>query len=238
MNTYRLAPHQIALWLLDLSNTASYEQELVQCLNTDERLRANQFYSGDDRDDFQRCRGLVKHILGRYLALPANEVRLCYTGHGKPFQEHSSTLQFNLSHTHGTALLAITTDSAIGVDIEQIRDFPELEAVAWEFLSDEEFDTLLMLPTYQRLEAFYNAWTGKEAYAKAIGYGLRYPIRHVHIPITSTSTPLISSVADYLSGALTAWQVMRFRPFTGYAAAIAMSDNEPRITVHRFDFLE
>lgn len=234
-NPYRFVPHQITLWLLDLSITASDEQQLLQCLNSDERQYANLFHSEQDGNRFRICRGMVKHILGRYLALPPNEVHLSYTPHGKPFQEHT-TLQFNLSHTQNIAVLAVTAESTIGVDVEHIRDFPELEAVAWEFLSDEAFATVVTLPTEQRLEAFYNVWTGKEAYAKAIGYGLRYSIRQVHIPIIPARTPLILPVADKLSDALSTWQVFTFRPLTGYAASVATDANISRITIRSFEF--
>jgi len=85
-------------------------------------------------------------------------------------------LQFNLSHTHGLSLIALTSGRAVGVDIEQIRPIPDFASMAGQAFARQEIEALAGLPEEQHLRAFFACWTRKEAYLKALGDGLSRPL--------------------------------------------------------------
>ena len=152
---------------------------LKQVLSADEHARAERFYFQKDRERFMVARGLLRTVLGRYLNQEPSQLRFCYSPYGKPALATGSgrnTLRFNVSHSHGLALYAITCGRELGVDVELIR--PELpdEEIAERFFSFQEVSGLRALPPNMRLEAFFNCWTLKEAYIKARGEGLSLPL--------------------------------------------------------------
>ncbi len=100
-----------------------------------------------------------------------------YDEFGEPtLSEDGGGLRFNASHSHGVALYAFTLGREVGVDIELQRDdFTSLE-IAERFFSKAEICALGSLPTHLRTQAFFNCWTHKEAYIKALGEGLSHPL--------------------------------------------------------------
>src|SRR5438094_10495422 len=85
-------------------------------------------------------------------------------------------LRFNVSHSKSLGLYAVTRDRRVGVDIERIRPLPDLDEIAERVFSPEERLALRRLPPARRPEGFFNCWSRKEAYGKAIGYGLAPPL--------------------------------------------------------------
>jgi len=77
-----------------------------------------------------------------------------------------TSLSFNLSHANELALIAVTRNRAIGVDIEFIRPDFASEEIAERFFSRPEVSALRALPADMQSEAFFNCWTRKEAYIK------------------------------------------------------------------------
>jgi 4'-phosphopantetheinyl transferase len=121
-------------------------------------------------------------LLGQYLGLEPAHLRFCYGPQGKPTLESSadsvsvvstvvSTVQFNLSHSQGLALYAITRQAPIGIDLEYCQPL-ELDTIAKSYFSSREYAQLSALPPWEQRTAFFQLWTCKEAYLKATGQGL------------------------------------------------------------------
>lgn len=89
---------------------------------------------------------------------------------------HHPSLQFNLSHSKNLALLAFAKEVCLGVDLEYIEPNIEIEEVAVKFFSANEIKNLLALSQKQQIVAFFNCWTRKEAFIKAVGEGLSFPL--------------------------------------------------------------
>ncbi len=104
----------------------------------------------------------LPEILGRYLNLEPEQIRFEYNSHGKPSLKGTHSLSFNVSHSNGLNLLAVTTDRSIGVDVEYIRPVKRMEAIA------RRYSWPLELCPHD----FFEAWTAREAVLKAIGTGL------------------------------------------------------------------
>ena len=107
--------------------------------------------------------------------------------YGKPELVRTSreeTLNFNLSHSHEAALVAVTLRRQIGVDIEYIKREFEWEEVAARFFAPGEVAGLRALPQEQQRRAFFTCWTRKEAYIKAKGGGLSIPLQEFEVSVS------------------------------------------------------
>ena len=229
------APKQFALessdvhvWLASLDRAAPVVQALLKTLAPDEQSRANRFYFQVDRDHFIVARGILRAILGRYLETEPDRVGFNYTSYGKPelnkeFDRHD--LRFNVSHSHGLALFAVTRNREIGVDLEEIRPGIAGEKIAERFFSPEEVSVLRALPKDLQDEAFFNCWTRKEAYIKAKGEGLSMPLDTFNVSLVpGESAELFSTKADPQEASR--WRLRELFPAPGFAAAIAVEGKD------------
>ena len=166
----------IHLWIIPLTQ-ACFPETAFLVLSQDEQYNANRFRFKKHRDGYILCHSAVRHILSYYVLSPPEEITFTHTTHQKPFLAFNPHhLYFNISHAHQMALFAINTDTPIGVDIEHISAIEDVDLLAQQFFSKLESQRFLLLPSSKKLEAFYTIWTRKEAFIKAIGEGLSYPL--------------------------------------------------------------
>lgn len=106
-----------------------------------------------------------------------------HAGHGKPFVVDRSDVSFSVTHSADLALVAVvrTPPARVGVDVEVVRPRRSLPALAARVLDDEASARWSALPEAERLRAFYEAWTAKEAYLKAVGVGVTRSLRSVAV---------------------------------------------------------
>src|SRR5258708_7381983 len=140
-------------------------------LSQDELNRASRFHFEKDRTAFILARGFLRTMLGRYL--DGEEVHFVYGSYGKPALDRAGP-SFNLSHTNGLVMLGLTLENGIGVDVERIRPIENRDAIAERYFSRSEYGQVLSD------EAFFQCWTRKEAYIKAVGGGLSIPLRSIN----------------------------------------------------------
>jgi len=171
--------NEVDVWLARLDPTVAAIAQCRTLLSEDERTRADRFHFERDRTAYTMARAALKTLLGKYLGLSTAEIQFQYTAHGKPYlapAANSLGISFNISHSYGLALLAFAIGRKVGVDVERIRpDFGTLE-IARRFFSSREIESLLAQPPEQQADCFFNCWTRKEAYIKAIGEGLSCPL--------------------------------------------------------------
>lgn len=222
-----LSSGEVHIWRASLDQPAERVQRLGQTLSGDERSRAERFHFERDRLHFIAARGLLRAILGRYSGLEPGQLRFCYGLRGKPALAEApdgGRLYFNLAHSHGLALYAITREGAIGVDLEYVRHIPEAEQMAERFFSALERDVLRSLPPSQRQVAFFNCWTRKEAYIKAIGDGLLHPLDQFDVSLAPGEPARLLSVAGQEDSH---WFIQALTPAPGYVAAVAIEGPVP-----------
>jgi 4'-phosphopantetheinyl transferase len=219
---------EVHVWLLTLDQSPSYIQSLAAILSEDEQNRANRFHFKKDHDHFIVARGTLRIILGRYLDIKPERLRFSYTYYGKPSLEkefQGESLRFNLSHSHGLALLGVTRDRELGVDIEWIRPGIAGEEIAERFFSDKEVRMLRGVPTELQDEAFFNCWTRKEAYIKAKGEGLSMPLALFDVTLVpGEPAALLETRAEPLESAR--WSLRELVTADEFAAAIAVEGND------------
>jgi 4'-phosphopantetheinyl transferase len=210
--------------------------QISQSLMEDERIRAERFYFQRDRKRFMVCRGVLRMILGRYLHIEPNRVHFSYGPYGKPYLEETlgdSTLRFNLARSHELALYAFTRSREIGVDVEYLRTMPDAGQIADRFFSPRENAILQALPASQRQQAFFNCWTRKEAYLKALGVGLSQALDQFEVSLIPVEPAHLVNVEIDCDDA-SRWTLKALTPATGYVAALAVERHNWRTTFFQF----
>ncbi|MEM9222861.1 MAG: 4'-phosphopantetheinyl transferase superfamily protein [Pseudomonadota bacterium] len=163
------------------------------CLSADEVARGERFVFARDRNRYRVGRARLRGILADLAGADPASLQFSYNAFGKPalVAPGPTGLQFNLSHTAGAALLAVSATIELGIDLEAIREFSE-EMPASVF-SHREQDQLRALPHQRRNHAFFNCWTRKEAFVKACGPGLSMPLDD--FDVTLTGAPRVTRIA-------------------------------------------
>jgi 4'-phosphopantetheinyl transferase len=169
-----LKASSVAVWSACLDQPPSVRQQLGRILSAREKGRAERFCFERDRDRFVVSRGLLRTILGCYLGIEPGRLDFCFPAEKPALCEWcgGTEIQFNLSHSAGVGLFAFARYLQVGIDIEYIREIPEMEDIVQRFFSEREKAAFGSLPGLWKKEAFFNGWTRKEAFVKAIGGGL------------------------------------------------------------------
>jgi 4'-phosphopantetheinyl transferase len=213
----------VHVWRVSLDQSSSELALFQNTLDYDERSRADRFYFRRDRERFIVARGVLRALLCRYLDRSPKSLSFSYSAHGKPAlasESGADAIRFNLSHSHGTALYALTRGRELGVDLEFIRCDLEAEQIAERFFSHSEIVALRSLPLAVRKYAFFLCWTRKEAYIKARGEGLSMPLDQFDVSlIPGEPAALLSTKPD--SDEARRWCLHNLSPAPGYAAALA-----------------
>jgi 4'-phosphopantetheinyl transferase len=177
----RLHEGQVQLWRL--FPETSYPGEAAQILSLDECARAARMRAGAPREEFVAGRSLLRRLIGGQLNVSPSSFSFAEGGQGKPRLAAHPHLEFNLSHSHGLILIALSRAGAVGVDVEY-RDEAfgssgELIQVAREGLTPFEVEKIKQAPDEAtRLTLFYRAWTRREAVVKGDGRGLAAPLQY------------------------------------------------------------
>lgn len=215
---------EVHVWSFSLDRPAQELRELREDLSVDEIARAKRFHHSRDADRSISCRGLLRRLLGRYLAVAPEEVAFTYGIQGKPFLSAplaGSNLQFNVTHSGPRALVAVTRDTPLGVDLERVAPIEDLEAMARRFFADGEYRTLVALPPAERTAAFYRAWTRKEAVVKAMGDGLTHSLSGFRVSLGPGEPSRIVEV-DGSADTARRWTLEHLAPAPEMVGALAI----------------
>ena len=212
----------VHVWRVTLDSKATRLRRLEQHLSADERARAARFYFEGDRRYFIAARGLFREIVSLYLNTVPHQLSFAYGAHGKPFlaQEGYSNLRLNVSHSSGTALVAVTQGREVGVDIEHISQDVPVEKLAETVFSVPEKHSLTHLDGKTRRKAFFRLWTRKEAYIKADGRGVSLPLERIDV---SSSEDRVATLDEAAGTWRTCerWMLQTFGAGQDHAAALA-----------------
>ncbi|WP_204105603.1 MULTISPECIES: 4'-phosphopantetheinyl transferase superfamily protein [Spirulina sp. CCY15215] len=165
------SPPEICVWQCCVQSPPMTVKTLVKLLSQEEKSKAERFHFQRDRDRYILGRGLLRVLLGHYLARDPQSLTFVYSARGKPLLK-GETLQFNISHSGDLILYGVSRDRPIGVDIEQIRPLPDAVKLAERFFCKAEWEKIRDLPSFSTSRAFFTAWTRKEAFLKATGEGI------------------------------------------------------------------
>jgi 4'-phosphopantetheinyl transferase len=135
-------------------------------LPAEERERAASFLREEPSHRWVAARWALRRVLEGYLGEPAAEIELKVSEHGKPRLRNGAGIEFNLSHSKGLALVAVTEGRAVGVDVEVIEPDRDLIALAERALPEEDVAAVRAAGESERSAVFYAAWTRHESRLK------------------------------------------------------------------------
>lgn len=126
------------------------------------------------REDAQRSlagRLLLYRAMQDIYHIDCLKTELSYNAFGKPYFEQKP-VRFNISHSGDVVICALSSGNEIGIDIELMlpldpEDFRgQMTEREWEYIAASS----------DKMVAFYDYWTQKEAVIKAQGRGLSTPL--------------------------------------------------------------
>lgn len=222
-----LGHRDVHLWAADVEQHPDVLGRLEQTLAPDETARADRFAFAHLRQRYVAARGILRDILARYTGTEPAALVFSYNPFGKPFLA-GSPLRFNLAHSHQAVICAVTAGRDVGLDVEYTRSSrlrADLASFVQRTLAPGESRALLALPEGQQLEAFYNCWTRKEAYIKALGSGLSTPLDRFEVSLRPGEPARLQRVADHPAEAAR-WRCESFQLSGDYIAALMVEGQD------------
>jgi 4'-phosphopantetheinyl transferase len=191
---------------------------LAHLLGDDERARADRFRFPRDRRRFVVRRARLRQLLGAWVGRAPDALTFTENSHGKPILAGGPP--FSLSHSADMMMLAIG-DAEVGCDIEWIDPALDWRSLAETFFTTAERAALVVLPPAAARRAFFACWARKEAFVKALGLGLSYPLDAFDVSVGDS--------ADLLSGS-EGWKIAPAADLPGFATAlVAYDDGRPLV---------
>jgi 4'-phosphopantetheinyl transferase len=198
----------VALWLCQLDRVSADLAALSASLSAQEQARAERFGTPALRRRWMAGRATLRSLLGRVLGLDPSAVLLRRGVRGRPQLDGDYAVDFNVSHTGDTGLIAIaagTQDGTrIGIDVEREERRVNADGLARKFLTERERAEIAPLGTDLRRQRFLRLWTCKEAMSKATGDALSAPFRHMDVTLGG-GPRLVAGPAPY---APARWQLV------------------------------
>lgn len=156
-------------------------QRLDSLLSVAERERMAQFRFERDQHLYRVAHALLRALLARELGRPPETFAFVHGERGRPelAEPPGRRLRFNLSHTHGLVACGLCFDEDIGVDVEHIDRRVSLQELAQQVLAAAELEDFHAHREDPQRRRFFEFWTLKEAYLKAVGQGIGAPLRSI-----------------------------------------------------------
>ena len=233
---FNLTAGEIHIWQASLDQPADRWHDLASLLSLDETARAAAFIFERDRRKFIVARALLRQLLGRYLNTNPRAVTFVYADKGKPSVAGHPILQFNVTHSHELALYAFGNNQPLGIDLEYKREVTDMQGIARGNFSAHENAVFNALPDHLKQEAFFNCWTRKEAYIKALGEGLSHPLDSFDVTFVPGEPARLTDVRGFPDEAAQ-WSFYGFKPRPDYIAALATRQTTPQLTFYTWNFV-
>lgn len=229
-------PGEARIWTSDLEPGAATVDCLVPLLSADEQERAVRFHFRRDAMRWIVARATLRRILGGCLGVDPRTLVFSYGPQGKPalaVPAAALDLQFSLAHSAHLAVYAVTVGCPVGVDVERLRPVPEMDRIAERTFSRRECTTLRGLPPALRPAGFFNCWTRKEAYIKAVGLGLSYPLDRFSVSLTPGEPARLEAVEADPAHA-DGWMMAELTPRSGFVGAVVVGTRPVEVVCERW----
>lgn len=227
-----LTSRNVHVWAIPLDTVDWRERLAATWLSDDELQRAVRFPREQERRRFAVCRSGLRTILSRYLDTRARDLKFREGPYGKPGldpDEHGVPICFNTSHSNELALVAVSHEHELGVDIEHVRPLDGIDDIVAHHFAPRERLAFDRAAPEARLSIFYRYWTLKEACIKATGFGMRRALHEIDVTDACDRSIRLPHPCP---GADNAWWTARaLEPASGYVAAVVVEGCErPTLT--------
>ncbi len=206
-------------------------------ISTEESAREQRFRFQDDRDSYLLAHALCRSVLARLCGAAPLALQFQAGEHGRPeltFPRCDPRLRFNISHTRGLVACAVALAHDVGVDVERVDRRVQIDQLAASVFSDAERAALTLLRDAAQRTRFFELWTLKEAYIKAVGKGLALRLSAITLDLDAGAAPRIA-FAPPVEDDPRAWWLRVLQPAPGYMLAAALRSPTPsQIAVERW----
>jgi 4'-phosphopantetheinyl transferase len=188
-----------------------------QVMTAEEKNYIKKFRLYEDRMRGATGKILARILLAQYMNISINEICIKTGCYGKPYVRNiipKRSIQYSISHSGEIVLLAFGKFPKIGADVEQIREFPDYLEIAQNFFTSEESRKIR---ESRSIRTFFQYWTAKEAYVKALGEGFNKNLKSFEI-----NGNCISEKGRTLAD----WRIVPIEISYEYSANIAMQIKE------------
>lgn len=219
------------VWRIPLPGPEENFPHSSEYLSADEKRRADKFLLPAPRRQFVLTRSALRALLGGYLGISPWDIPFAFNRFGKPsLPPPFAEWHFNVSHSGQQGLIAITRAGAVGVDIEQYKALKDLAGLAKMIFCPDDMLLWQALPRMRQEPAFYQAWTGKEALAKALGHGLSTDIRELRVGFGGDNEARMVLTP----GQAQPWHLTPVDGGAGYAGSLALANRDIDISYFAF----
>lgn len=212
----------IHIWRASLIYTEKEQQLFLGLLSSQEKERAAKYMVKHAASHFIVARGVLRILLARYLNVLPGQLVFHQNKYGKLYLE-DYPVQFNLSHSQDLALFIFALNCPVGIDLEFIREDFDYVDIAKKFFAESEVESLFALPLHQQLQAFFNCWSRKEAFIKAIGTGMFTSLDKFSVEVfwQKNGPVRLTAAMDNVVLHPQAWSIEALDPADKYAGAFA-----------------
>jgi 4'-phosphopantetheinyl transferase len=228
--TIRLGKESVEAVVVRLAPESGSSRTAWDSLSKQERERADRYRRDRDRTVFVLARARLRELIAERLSIRPNEVEFRFGMNGKPSltpEFAAGDLRFNVSHSGDVVAYAFSIGKEIGIDIEAIRDFPDADRVAMHAFSECERRSYYSLAGEKRAVGFFNCWTRKEAFVKALGLGLSCSPDRFDVSLEPEEPAEILRL-DELPGHRCGWRIEAGPKIDGFATAIVIESGNGR----------
>jgi 4'-phosphopantetheinyl transferase len=198
----------------------------VALLSDDERARHGRMAAKRDRDEYAAAHALLRTTLSELGDRAPDDWRFAAGPHGKPaLVDSASRLSFNLSHARGLVACAVVEDADVGLDVEQVTRPTAWPGIAARYFSRAELAEIDRVEPARQAIRFFELWTLKEAFVKALGVGLSQPLNAISF---SAERPDAIAFQSPSGVAAAVWQFALYAPTPEHRLAVAVSDGTTR----------
>ena len=197
--------------------------EASQRLTESERQRARSIRLERPRRAFVVGRLLLRSTVARIAGVPPDEVGIELEPTGRPVLTGALSRYFvSIAHS-GCYVVVGVAQRQIGVDVEQLRQSAPSPRLMARVCSPDELRLLEGMTDADRAAAFMTVWARKEAYGKAIGRGLDFPLRSVTVGVGES----------IISGGSDEWRAADVDIDPRYAAAVVAAGVDWHVRLDR-----
>jgi len=221
---------QIHIWSIALRNSPPFQHWLYQSLSEREKSKVARVITAWKQDYQIQARGWLRWLLAQYTGLSPGDIAYQYGSLGKPKLACSnSTVQFNATDSGEVMLCAFSNSHELGIDVELTPRQVRHQRISEKKFTPHELQALSGRAPEQQSNTFLALWTRKEAYGKATGRGIRYPMNTVNLcEDFDTATYRFTDTENR------SWRLVQFG-FREYVACLASAENTARVRFFQLD---
>ena len=220
-----------------LDSEAKKRHSLYRYLSDDEKQRAARYRFDKHRDRFIIGRGSIREILADLGKCPPQAIRFELNQYGKPTlgePEYIKHIQFNASSSETMGAIAVSSEMALGIDTEKIKpeSRQDYDLIVKNEFHNAEYDWYEKHKVPERIRVFFEFWTCKEAYLKALGIGLSGKLNSFSIDLQGQEPSI--RYTELESGTQSEFSLYRLNIADEYVTCLALPEKNIRICLSRW----